>query len=189
SRHRHSCIPAHNRTARRTLRFTGDFNGKKCNARCQQLNRPANRSRDPRRDSWRQRPAKIIVAGLDSVLGTSTATTTTKSPDTFYVPGDLNCALLFFLRRTGGTGASLCTLTCLHFHFCGRHRVSDFYFFADLEVARHLGVRVTINFPAVLPFLDRNYRVRHFQNGTGHLVSLRACSKSCAAERKTRCCQ
>src|SRR5207248_4344297 len=89
------------------------------------------------------------LACLDSVLGTSTATTTTKSPDTFYVPGDLNCALLFFLRGTGGTGASLCTLTCLHFHFCGRHRVSDFYFFADLEVALQLVLLGTICFPPV----------------------------------------
>ena len=34
--HRHSCLSADNRAAWRTLRFTGDFNGKKRDARCQQ---------------------------------------------------------------------------------------------------------------------------------------------------------
>ena len=62
--HRHSCIPADNRTARRTLRFTGDFNGKKCDARGQQLNRPANRSRNSGRNSRWQRPPKIVVEAL-----------------------------------------------------------------------------------------------------------------------------
>lgn len=60
-RHCHGCIPANNRPARWTLRFTGDFNGKECNARCQQPNRSVTGSRNPGRDFGRQRAATIIV--------------------------------------------------------------------------------------------------------------------------------
>ena len=36
------------------------------------------------------------------------------------------------LRRSGRAGAFfLFPLACLHFHVCGRHGVSDLYFFAD----------------------------------------------------------
>ena len=64
-------------------RFTGDFNGKKCDARGQQLNRPANRSRNSGRNSRRQRPPKIVVGarrlpGAGFGAWHSTATTTNR---------------------------------------------------------------------------------------------------------------
>ena len=95
SRHRHSCIPTNDRTTRRTLRFTGDFNGKKCDARGQQLNWPANRSRNSGRNSRRQRPPKIVVGACAKRLAwrwiqclAQAPLQQTQSPDTFCAPGD-----------------------------------------------------------------------------------------------------
>jgi hypothetical protein len=65
--------------------------------------------------------------------------------------------------------------------------VSDCHFVADLKLTGDFGVRVTIDFPTILPLLNCNHRVGHLKDRPGHLVSLRARGKSCAAQRQTRC--
>ncbi len=60
-----------------------------------------------------------------------------------------------FLLMASGAPAGLALsffppFSCLHFHFCGRHRVGDRHLFANLKVARDLGVSVTTDFPPVL---------------------------------------
>src|SRR5215469_10414941 len=112
-----------------------------------------------------------------------------KSPDTFTHPAILG-VLDLWCRRTGRTGSFfLFSLAWLHFHFCRRHRVSDCHFLADFEIARDLGIGITIDFPAVFPFLDCNHRVGDLEDRPGNLISLPAGGEGYAAERQTRCCQ
>ena len=97
-----AAFPTDNRTTRRTLRLTGDFNGKKCDARGQQLNRPANRSRNSGRNS------RVAAAAEDSCRGArrgerlvwcwirclaQAPLQQAQSPDAFCAPGDLSCVL------------------------------------------------------------------------------------------------
>jgi len=53
----------------------------------------------------------------------------------------------------------------------------------------HFGAGITIDFPTVFAFLDRNHRVIYFQHWSRHLVGLSSRCEGCAAERKTRSSQ
>src|SRR5262249_15906886 len=113
--------------------------------------------------------------------------TSTRSPDVQSTSGDLSYSQLWRRRRLGCF--FLRTFACFHFNLGGQHRICDGHLFADLQVSCDFCVGVTIDFPTVLPFLDGDHRVCHFQHRPGHLVSLRARGESCAAERETGCGQ
>lgn len=123
-----------------------------------------------------------------AVSGRRTAAWLQKKIAGYVVHPAIWIALYLLLWRRSGAGAFfLSSLASLYFDVGCRHRVGHSHFFPDLQVSRDFGTGVTIDFPTVLPFLDRNHRIGYLEHWPGYLVSLSARGKSCAAERETRC--